>query len=59
MNLTMLMKIRVSTHEYYFVKEKRCLETRTDLSYRFGDWLYEECKRNKSKNAIIAENFRS
>ena len=45
----MLMTIRVSTHEYYFVKEKRCLDIRTYLSYQFEDWFYEECKRQKAE----------
>ena len=59
MNLTTVLKYDlVYLNTILLHKEKKCLDARTKLSYRFEDWFYEDCKI-ESKKAIIAEIFTS
>ena len=38
-------------------KEKKCLDARTNLSFRFGDWFYEERKNKKKLTSCIQKNL--
>lgn len=38
-------------------KDKTCLDSRTNLSYRFEDWFHEECGINHEKTMKFLKIF--
>ena len=51
MNLTTILKYElVRMNTVLLRKEKKCLDARTNLSYRFEDLFYEKCRIKKQKS---------
>ena len=49
MNVTTILKYELARMNTFCCIKKKMFRPRTCLSYRFGDWFYEESKLKKAK----------